>query len=168
MINPNEMLFKLNYTLVQVTSWRVVVEIEQLATINEQINKNSRIIYCVSTGTNTPVVRGSIDMSRPTHTNNKTRRHKFVLAIESLQPNTTYTISFYLSTNLVVTKSTSAKTSATETTNYVQLVANRTFTTVSFLRPASLNSTIARASRTNEDDSDEDDGLLLKLLIIKL
>lgn len=143
MINQNEMIFKLNYTVLQVTSSRLVIEIKQLKTFNQQINANSRLIYSLSQlSSNSPVVRGGIDMTS-SHSN------KFFLAIESLQPNTTYLLTVYLRTYL------------NTDTNYVQLVANRTLTTL--VRVSTVNST----ARASNEEADEDDGwwiLVLKML----
>lgn len=143
MINQNEMLFRLNYTVLQVTSSRLLVEIRQLRTFNQQINSNSRLVYCVNhAGTNSPVVRGTIDVSQPYSSQADLHPHKFFLAIESLQPNTSYVFTVYLKTNL------------NADTNYVQLVANHTFVTPERLS-APQNSTV---TATKEDDSDDEDG----------
>ncbi len=142
MINQNEMLFRLNYTLIQITSSRLLIEIKQLKTFNQQINSNSRLIYCLNhASTGAPIVRGSIDMSSMSL---ETHPRRFYLAIEPLQANTSYALMVFLKTNL------------NTDSNYVQLVANRTFTTP--VRASTINSTTFRQAKTSEDDSDEDDG----------
>ena len=148
MINQNEMLFKLNYTLIQLTSSRVVLEIKQLKTFNQQINMNSRLIYSlIHLNTNVPISRGSIDMSQPKHASvdGSTHPERFFLAVEGLQPNTSYLFLAYLKTNL------------NNDASYVQLVANRTFTTPARPFTPIQNASSIRESRLSEDEF-EDEG----------
>lgn len=145
------MLFKLNYTVLQVTSSRLLVEVKPLKTFNQQINTKSRLVYCLNHASmNTPIVRGTLDMSEYGlhHHNHHSHSHqrRYYLAIESLQPNTTYVFLAYLKTN-----------QNSDSSNYVQIVANRTIDTpikaspqTSSLRPI--------AAKVVQDYSDEDDG----------
>lgn len=156
MINQPDMMFKLNYTVLQVTSSRLLLEIKPLKTFSQQINANSRLIYTVSvaTGSGMPVVRGTMDVSQ---FGADAHSRRFYLAIESLQANTTYLFAVYLKTKL-------NNEDADADVNYVQLVANRTFTTpVRLVSGNNSNSTTTttRPSKLSEDEPDDDDGLII-------
>jgi hypothetical protein len=97
---------------------------------------------------NTPIVRGSIDMSHHSSgagaaTNSAHHSKKYYLVVEALQANTSYVLLIYLKTNL--------NTDA----NYVQLVANRTLSTQP--RPFQ-SSTKSRLSENESTDEDETEG----------
>lgn len=153
MINQNEMLFKLNYTLIQTTSSRFIFEIKPLKTFNQQINSNSRLIYSLShLASNTPIVRGSIDMSHHSSgagTNSAHHSKKYYLVVEALQANTSYVLLIYLKTNL--------NTDA----NYVQLVANRTLSTQPRPFQSPTKSRLSENESTDEDETEGEDKTLI-------
>lgn len=111
--------FNLNYSIIQLTSQRVIVEIKSLEANYFSDKNNFKIVYnLIKSGVG--ILRGTIEVPTSSEPSN-------FITLEGLTPTTRYTLQIYLKTNVNPLLSTSYE----QEKFFVFNLANQTFTTTS-------------------------------------